>query len=366
MPFLSSRINASKGFFAGISVPNIVLNAATNINQSRATLNATLNSTGGAATTITFEYKKTSDANYTSISAVSGGGSSYYVNLTGLEVNDSTGTSYTFRVRASNIAGFTLTNTLTFTTWKLVTKTSTTTTSSFNIPTITPTGGSAISVSIYQVALVGGGGGSGFGSGGGGGQLKSYASAAVNASGNNISWTIGDPGAPRISDDPGDRSYSGGTTSISGTSSTLSAPGGEGGLSDYPSTGDRANDGGASADNVNIWLAGSGWYGTGGKSFTCSGGGGGGAGGSGSSGGNGIRAGSGGAAASAYGLTSVGGGGDGFGNQGFGDGNTNHSGAMRGRGASAGDPNSILYPYSSVASVGGAVSFKYYHNIDPA
>ena len=331
--------------------------SVSNMNQSRATLNANVSSNGGSGlTAVTFYYRVGSSGGWTSsASGVDAGSGNYYANITGLSV----GTTYNYFFRATNAAGDSDSSVGSFTTWSLKNAYSTSTTGSFNIPTVTPTGGSAVAVSIYNIALVGGGGGAGFGSGGAGGQLKSYSSAAVNAPGNNISWTIGGPGTEVL---PGNgRATSGGTTSISGTSSTLSAPGGEGGQADYPAVGTRSLDGGSTADNTTIYLGGSGTYGDGGKSgFVVTAGGGAGAGGHGGDGQPNVKGGLGGAAGSAYGLTSVGGGGDGFSNSGGGSGNTNHSASMRGRGASGGDPNSIIYPYADVYAVGGAISFDYY------
>ena len=334
--------------------------SVSNKNQSLATLNANVSSNGGSGlTAATFYYRVGSSGGWTSSAAgVDAGSGNYYANISGLSVN----TTYNYFFRATNAAGDSDSSVGSFTTWRLIASGPHYSNGSLAVPTVTPTGGSAVAVSIYNISLVGGGGGAGFGSGGAGGQVWTYSSAAVTGT---ISWTIGGPGSQVLPDDPGDRAGSGGTTSISGTSSTLSAAGGQGGLSDYPSTGTRGLDGGSSAQSIlganQIYLGGSGTYNADGKSFVVSAGGGAGAGGGGGNGNTGVSGGAGGAAVSVTGLGSVGGGGDGFNNSGGPSGSTNHSSSMRGRGASGGDPNSILYPYADVLAVGGAAYFEYYY-----
>lgn len=134
----------------------------------------------------------------------------------------------------------------------------------------------------------------------------------------------------------------------------------DGGQSSFPNTGARTEDGGVSADNVNIWLGGIGFYDMSGKSVINAGGGGagaGGAGGNGSPGSGTYVGGAPGPAASAYLLSSVGGGGQGHGTNGRAG--TAHSGTMIGKGGDGEDPNNfVLNP--GYGGNDGAVTFKYY------
>lgn len=357
MPFLGGRSSVAKGFFGQISLPSITINAVTNFNQSIATFNATLDSTGGATTTVTFEWKKTSDpdSSYASVASTAGTGSTYYRNHnTGLDP----GTGYTVRAKATNAAGTVTSTTTTFTTWSefIYLKTSANTYYA-TIPTVTPTGGSAVTATIRDIELISGGGGSGWASGGGGGQHKSAATANVTGQ---LTVVVGGGGA-----------YlgTGGTSSITGTNITLSSPGGTPGKDGYGApTGTyspyaRTEDGGASADNNNVYIGGTGYYwitNENAKDYNFAGGGGAGAGGD---GGNGTTSGSpgnyignggnGGPVKNVYGLS---GGQGGAGNGSNGTDGTQSSGY--GAGGNGTDPN---YPFNT-GSPGndGAVRFKYY------
>lgn len=341
------------------TTPSVSINSATNFNQNRATLNGTVTSNGGSGiTSTTFYYKRRDVAEaYTSVAGVAGSGGAYYANITGLSV----GTVYRFYFRAENAAGGVDSSTNDFTTWSVKTYTKTTAGSEeFTIDTITPTGGSEVAVSIWDIALVGGGGGSGWASGGGGGQHKSTSSASVNAAGRKLTINVGAGG-----------SYLGvgGTSSISGTTATLSAPGGGGGQDGYPApTGTynpyaRSQDGGYSANNSTVWLGGTGYYwivNENAKTYSFAGGGGAGSAGHGGDGtysgsqgsyiGNG---GNGGSAETAYGLTGGQGGG---GNGSNGSEGTQSSGV--GAGGNGTDPNEPFNVGSSGSP--GAVIFKYY------
>lgn len=353
------------------TVPSVSIASATNFNQNLATLNGTVTSDGGSAITSTTFYYKRRDVSesYTPVAGTAGSGGAYYANITGLYV----GTVYRFYFRATNAAGSTDSGTSDFTTWSLQYALSSNgtedfvSTQNFSVPTVTPTGGSQITPSIYEIALVGGGGGCGAYSGGGGGQLKSYASAVCSNSNGAITITIGQGGAGwEIStQNPG----SGGASSITGTNSTLNAPGGSAGNKDtvsFPANNTiytRSNDGGASADNSNIYLGGNlqyASYASGKSSIGYYGGGGGaGAGGHGSSGsvvsanpysGSG---GNGGASNSAYGLNNVGAGGAGWGSQSSGTATSGY-----GAGGDAGNPEALVSIGESGS--GGAARFKVY------
>jgi hypothetical protein len=199
------------------TVPSITLNSATNFNQNRATLNATVTSNGGSAiTSVSFQYYKGGDG-WTSATGIDAGSNNWYANITSL----AEGTVYTFRVNATNAAGTTTTSTSTFTTWSLKPAFTSTSNSSLTIPTITPTGGTRINPSIYEVVIFGGGGTRGtYGAAGGGAAYKSDASVEVTQASGVVSWTIGGTG--------------GGTTTVSGLSVAYSAAGGGNGSSDTP------------------------------------------------------------------------------------------------------------------------------------
>lgn len=202
------------------TTPSITLDAATNFNQNRATLNSTVTSNGGSAiTSVTFQYYKDGDA-WTDATAVetSAGSNIWYANITSL----TEAKIYTFRVKATNAAGTTTTGTSTFTTWSLKTAIVSTVNDSFTVPTITPRGGTRINPSIYEVVTFGGGGTGGtYGAAGGGAGYRNDASIEVTQSAGTIAWTIGATG--------------GGTTRITGLSGgNYDAPGGGNGSNETP------------------------------------------------------------------------------------------------------------------------------------
>jgi hypothetical protein len=202
--------------------PTVVLLAATNFNQSIATLNATV-SGNLYSTTVKFQYNTTNNfSSFTEVNAaitpIGGQNISSYANITGLSVN----TTYYFRCVATNDNGTTTSSSTSFVTWSLKTYANGTGGSySLTIPTVTPTGGSAIIPTVYNMFIYGGGGGAGYAGGGGGGYRLLSSRAFTNNSSTVLSFTVGAGGGAQAA---------GGTTSISASNwSTLSAGGGGGG-----------------------------------------------------------------------------------------------------------------------------------------
>jgi hypothetical protein len=173
--------------FTTSALPTVVLNATTNFNENRATVNATI-SANFASSAVTFEVSTNGGSTWSTPvtatgSPVTGQSVAVYANLTGLAI----GAAHIVRVRATNASGTTTTQNSTgnFTTWSLRTfdlgfPNSGTRTGT--IPTITPTGGSALTASIYNIMIFGGGGSS-FGSGGGGGSFFQTSSRTVGGNG---------------------------------------------------------------------------------------------------------------------------------------------------------------------------------------
>jgi hypothetical protein len=327
------------------TTPSITSFTVDRVNESRATYNVTLNY-GGDSTTVTFQ-RSTDGSNFTdetpTQSTTSTTADLYYNKTELTEFTD-----YWLRVKATNAAGTVYSSAVQIKTWGLVSSGIKTANGSLEIPTVTPRGGSAVTPSIYQIAVVGGGGAGGYTSGGGGGVLNSYASALVTGGSNTVSWTIGSGGTFYADT----RSYSGGSTSITGTNTTISADGGTGGQSSFPSSGVRSQDGGASGSNV----GGNGVYDASGKELIYAGGGGGGANGAGGHASNvdgNYTGGNGGAEKTAYGLTG-GGGGAGVGS--INDGTTPSS--TYGRGGNGDDPGIVNDP--GLPGQSGAALFKYY------
>lgn len=151
----------------GVVAPTLSIVAATNYNQSVATLNATVLTWGGASTSVVFQYSTAS--NFSSFSSATAVGSPFtantatmYVNVSGLTEN----TTYYVRAVATNTAGSTTTTSVSFATWHLIEFVATPSasggtypavTSSTTIPTVTPTGGSAVTPSIYELIMFGSG-----------------------------------------------------------------------------------------------------------------------------------------------------------------------------------------------------------------
>jgi hypothetical protein len=183
---VGTTLSGSVSFLAA-APPTVVLNATTNFNENRATVNATI-SANFASSTVTFEVSTNGGSTWSTPvtatgSPVTGQSVAVYANLTGLAV----GTAHIVRVKATNSGGTTTTQNSTgnFTTWSLQTfdlgfPNSGTRTGT--IPTITPTGGSALTPSIYNIMMFGGGGSS-YGSGGGGGSFFQTSSRTVGGNG---------------------------------------------------------------------------------------------------------------------------------------------------------------------------------------
>lgn len=312
--------------------PTVTLSAATNFNQSIATLNATV-SANFYSTTVKFQYNTTNNfASYTEVNAattpITGQSVSSYANITGLSV----GTTYYFRCVATNDAGTTTSSSSSFTTWSLQTLSKTTSgTWNFTIPTVTPTGGSIVVPSITSVQLVGAGGG-GYTQGGGGGGGAGYSAATLTfASGSStaISVVVGAGGGAAAS---------GGSSSISNLS--VSAAGGGGASTDIFS-GRGGSSGSGNLGGTNI----AGVDKNGNVSNWGGGGGGGNAGGGGNGateyGGNG-----GGASSCTYGGGTFGGGGGGDGNIGNGaSGGGNYGVGGQGEGSGSGSPGRAYFQY---------------------
>jgi hypothetical protein len=196
--------------------PTVSLSAASNFNQSIATLNATV-SANFYSTTVKFQYNKTNNfSSYSEVNAattpITGQSVSSYANITGLDENS----TYYFRCVATNAIGTTTTSVSSFVTWAKQTFSKTASgTWNITIPTVTPTGGSIVVPSITSVQLVGAGAG---GNGGGGGGGAGYSSATLTfASGSStaISVVVGAGGGA---------GSAGGSSSISNLS--VSAAGG--------------------------------------------------------------------------------------------------------------------------------------------
>jgi hypothetical protein len=227
-------------------LPTVSLSAATNFNESRATLNSTV-SANGFSTTVKFQYSTSSVfSSFTEVNAattpITGQSVSSYANITGLAVN----TTYYFRCVATNAIGTTTSSSLSFVTWSLKTYANGTAGShSFTIPTITPTGGSALIPTVYNMFILGGGGGAAQNGGGGGGYRLLSSRAFTNNAGSGLSIVIGGGGSGNgtvgVNDTTG---TNGGTTSISASNwTTLSAGGGNTGIAPRTSRGGTVGSG---------------------------------------------------------------------------------------------------------------------------
>jgi hypothetical protein len=212
--------------------PIITINSTTNVSESRATFNATVNP-NGYVTSVKFQYKLVSSSTWTdgaTITGITGGVQSVFSNQTGLNVNASTSPNYDVRAIATNIVGETTSGTTSFATWRLLEYTNGTQGGhSFTVPTITPTGQSPVIPSILNVFILGGGGGAGtFGGGAGGGYRLVSSRAFTNTSNTVLSLTVGSGGSVSI----GGTGVQGGTTQITASNfSSIDAGGGTGGLS---------------------------------------------------------------------------------------------------------------------------------------
>lgn len=221
-------------------VPTITIDPVTNFNQSIATLNATVNP-NGYTTSVYFEYKESTTSTWTNggtVSGITGGSQSVYVNVTGLLGNN----LHDVRATATNQIGSSVSGTTTFTTWALQSYERTTSGGvTFTIPTVTPTGGSPVAVSIYDIIMFGGGGGSSD-SGGGGSGYVSLASASLSGN-RTITTSVGGAGA----NGSGSAGTSGSSSTITGDISTLTATGGNGSNGTAGASSGNGNSGGSNA-----------------------------------------------------------------------------------------------------------------------
>jgi hypothetical protein len=336
--------------------PTLTLGASTNYNQNSAVLNATVTATGNRAIT-SVEFQFSTSATFASgnsawIAAATNTvinqgttGTARTLNATGLIENESTGTTYYVRFRATNSSGFVTTSAIggSFTTYKKRTETFTGSRTWTNPRTSSGSSGLAIT-SIQDCIVVGGGGGSEFvlQSGAGGGAVTKSSSVSVGSS---VVVTIGGGGAM---DGGGYDEFFGFPIATSGSASTLVASSTltAGGGTKPIFVSDGVQRGGTSG-NGNL----------GGFESYDDGGGGGGAGGAGTDGqgSNPRQAGSGG-----VGVDGFGGGGGGVSAGGFAHGSPTGDGpANTGRGAAG---SGFINPTSADGFYGGSgyAQFKYW------
>jgi hypothetical protein len=219
-----------RGFFGGAInlLPEVTINAATSVTESRATFNATING-NLANTTIVFHYSTAS--NFSSFTSVAGSGSgtgsfsssATVAGLTKATVLDAAATTYYVRAVVTSSIGSVTSGTTSFATWTLRQVVSATS-SSFTVPTVAGVNPANIPVLV----LIGGGGGGAYGGGGGAGGLVVRSNVPFTGPNGTLSWSCGGGAGP---------GGTGGGNGGSGTSSTLSginfnavsAGGGEGG-----------------------------------------------------------------------------------------------------------------------------------------
>lgn len=356
MPFISSVSGALGGLLFPLPPlalpPIIVMSSTTNFNQDRATFNATV-TPNGATTSVKFQYSTnaTTWTDGATVTGLTGIAQSVYSNQTGL----SPGTFYYVRAIATNSSGSTTSSlSTTFTTWSLqVYERTTSGGTTFTIPTVTPTGGSAVAVSIYDIIMFGGGGGA-FGGGGGGGGYVSQSSASLSGN-RSITTSVGGAGANENNASP----TNGGSSTISGDITTLTATGGYASPSGSSGgTSGNGNGGGASASydwapNDKFGYVNQGFGGGGGA---------GGAGGSAVANSSGTYGGNGGSGVSiTRGDVTVGGGAGGAGGATALDGGPQYAGARGSNNSYGSGGNGNLYAGASGAQPqGGYIRFRYY------
>ena len=236
--------------------PTVSLSAASNFNESIATLNATV-SANFYSTTVKFQYNTTNNfASFIEVNAattpITGQSVSSYANITGLSV----GTTYYFRCVATNPIGTTTSSVLSFTTWSLKTYLNTTAGSwSLSIPSVTPTGGSAIAPTIYEMLLYGGGGGANYSGGGGGGYRLAASHTSSTTGTQTVSGSVGGGGAAGNGGGGTGSATAGGSTTLTVGSTTWT--GGGGGAGQHPGScgsgcGGRGGTVGSGTNGANI------------------------------------------------------------------------------------------------------------------
>jgi hypothetical protein len=207
-------------------VPTAVADAATNFNQSQATLNATVSAN---------DYPTDVYLDWSTSPTFTGGYGTVLVGtitgqnqaVSGLATGLNPGTVYYVRCRAFNLIGTGIsTNTISFTTWSLKTYLNTTAGSySVSIPSIP-----GVAPVIYEMLLYGGGGGANYGGGGGGG-YRLAASHTSSATGTQtVSGTVGAGGAAGNGGTGTGTATAGGSTTLTVGSTTWTGGGGTAGM----------------------------------------------------------------------------------------------------------------------------------------
>lgn len=212
---------------SALTLPIVTLDATTNFNQDRATLNATVSGNGLSASVSAEYFNGTS---WTSAGSMTGSpvvaSTSLYKNVTGL----SAGIAYQVRITATNAKGSTVVQNSNgnFTTWSLKTYLKSTAGSySVSIPSITPTGGSAIAPTIYEMLIYGGGGGANYSGGGGGGYRLAATKLSSAAGTQNVTGTVGAGGAAGTGGGGASGATAGGSTTLVVGDTTYTATGGQ-------------------------------------------------------------------------------------------------------------------------------------------
>lgn len=233
------------------SAPTVTISATTNYNQNIATFNGTVSANGSTTTTIKFQVSTNGGSTWsdaaggTTISNTSSQNVSVYYNATGL----TEGTAYKVRLTATNGVGTSTTTATTgdFTSWSLqVYERSTSGGTTFTIPTVTPTGGSAVAVSIYDIIMFGAGGGGAYSGGAGGGGYQNVASRSMTGS-RSITTSVGGGGLSSYNNYPNLYGTNGGSSTLTGDLTSLTASGGGGGENPNPGSSGNGNAGGSNA-----------------------------------------------------------------------------------------------------------------------
>jgi hypothetical protein len=214
--------------------PTVVPQAATNVNQERATFSAYVTA-NKYDTTVYFDYSTSPTfSSYSTVVhwvTVTAGPYFAYYNASGLTPN----TTYYYRCRAINAIGTTIGQTFQFLTWSLKTYLNSTAGAfSVSIPSITPYLDSPIAPVIYEILLYGGGGGANYGGGGGGGYRLSASHTSSSTGTQTVSGSVGGGGAAGNGGGGTGSATSGGSTTLTVGSTTWTAGGG--GAGEHPGT----------------------------------------------------------------------------------------------------------------------------------
>jgi hypothetical protein len=228
--------------------PVTTINTTTEFNESRATFNATIDSSG-YTTSVLFQYSTngTTWTNSGTVSGVTGNSQSVSHTQTGLSV----GTLYYVRATATNQIGSTTSLNTTFTTWSLKTYLKTTAGSySVSVPSIT-----GVAPTIYEMLLYGGGGGANYSGGGGGGYRLAASHTSSSTGTQTVSGSVGGGGAAGNGGGGTGSATAGGSTTLTVGSTTWT--GGGGGAGQHPgscgaSCGGRGGTVGSGTNGANI------------------------------------------------------------------------------------------------------------------